>query len=371
MLLAGIAVRNAPWGLVDDLPEGWSVTLRLTALAVILLRAGLGLDLRALVDLRVNLLRLAAFPNLSEALTVATAAYLLLDLPVTWAVLLGFVISAVSPAVVVPSVLDLQERGYGTAKGIPSMILAAASFDDVISITGFGVALSLIFSRQGEASVAEAILRAPIELGLGLGFGVFAGFACLTIARAPLWLRFGLLSALGLLAVFGGWALGLAGGASLATMTMGAVAGRVWSDASLPVARAMGRVWAVAQPMLFGLIGAAVALSAIESDYIGLGLVIIALGLTVRLAVTYFSADTNRFTTNERLFLAVAWVPKATVQAAVGALALDLAREYNSGPQFESYGVQVVTIAVLAIIITAPVGAVAIASTGPRWLDRR
>lgn len=370
MLLAGLAIRNLPWGLLDGLPESWSVGLRLTALAVILLRAGLGLDLPALNELRANALRLAAFPNLTEATTVAAAAYVLLDLPVRWAVLLGFIVSAVSPAVVVPSMLDLQRKGYGTAKGIPTMILAAASFDDVISITGFGVALSLIFSGQGEAGVAETLLRAPIELALGLGFGILAGLICLTVSKAPVWIRFGVLLALGLLAIFGGWAVELTGGGSLAAMTMGAVAGRVWLDGAIPVAKLMARVWGVAQPMLFGLIGAAVVLAAVEPTYIVRGVVILVLGLVVRMAVTYLSAEPRRFTTHERLFIAAAWIPKATVQAAVGALALDLAREYESGPQAEAYGVQVVTIAVLAIIITAPLGAIAISWTGPRWLQR-
>lgn len=370
MLLGGIAVQNLPGNLLEGLPGSWSVALRLAALAVILLRAGLGLDIPALIDLRANLLRLAVLPNITEAVTVAMAAVILLDLPLVWGLLLGFVISAVSPAVVVPSMLGLQEKGYGVAKGIPTMVLAASSFDDVISITGFGVTLSLIFAGRGEGGVAETLLRAPVELVAGLGFGVLAGLLCLAVGRAPAWLRFVVLSALGLVAIFGGWALGFTGGGSLATMTMGAVAGRGWRDASIPIAMAMGRVWSVAQPILFGLIGAAVILAAVESAYISRGLVILALGLTVRLLVTYLSTERGRFTTGERLFVAAAWIPKATVQAAVGALALDLARQYETGPQSETYGTQVVTIAVLAIIVTAPLGAIAIAWAGPRWLSR-
>ncbi len=370
MLLAGIAVRNLPGELLDDLPESWSVALRLTALAIILLRAGLGLDLPALIDLRVNLVRLAVLPNMAEAAIVAASAIFLLEFPVVWALLLGFVISAVSPAVVVPSMLELQEGGYGVKKGIPSMILAAASFDDVVSITGFGVTLSLIFAGRGEAGVAETLLRAPIELVLGLGFGVASGFLCIAVAKAPASFRFAMLSILGLVAIFGGWAIGFTGGGSLATMTMGAVASQGWHDASIPVARLMGRVWAVAQPVLFGLIGAAVALAAVEPAYITRGVVILALGLTGRLLVTYLSTEPARFTTPERRFIAAAWIPKATVQAAVGALALDLARQYESGAQAEVRGTQVVTIAVLAIVITAPLGAIAIARTGPRWLQR-
>lgn len=371
MLLAGLMLRNAPGNILQDLPDSWSVTLRLVALTVILLRAGLGLDLHALYSLRGNVLRLAFIPNLSEAATVAFAARVLLDLPVLWGLLLGFVVAAVSPAVVVPSLLDLQSRGYGVDKGIPTMVLAAASFDDVLSITGFGAMVSLIFTGQGDASLAESLLRAPVELLLGLGAGLLGGTLCAAIVGAPAWLRFGTLLSLGLLAIFGGWAVGFTGGGGLATMTMGAVAARGWLGVSMPVARALGWAWSAAQPILFGLIGAAVTLATVESVYISRGLMILAIGLTVRLFVTYASVAPSRFTTQERLFIALAWIPKATVQAAIGAVALDLAKQYEVGLQAETYGTQVVTIAVLAIIVTAPVGAIAIASTGPRWLQRR
>lgn len=370
MLLAGVALRNTPGDPLQDLPEGWSLTLRLVALTAILLRAGLGLDLDALGRLKGNFLRLAFLPNLSEAVTVAAAAQVLLDLPLAWGLLLGFVVAAVSPAVVVPSLLDLQTKGYGAGKGIPTMVLAAASFDDVLSITGFGAMLGVVFAGHGDASLAESLLRAPLELMLGLGAGGLAGAFCTAIVRAPAPVRFGVLMALGLSATFGGWAVDLAGAGSLATMTMGAVAARGWRSASTPVAAALGRIWSVAQPVLFGLIGATVVLSSVEPRYVRGGLAVLAFGLAVRLLVTYLSIARDRFTHRERLFIALAWIPKATVQAAIGALALDLAKRYEAGIQAEIYGVQVVTIAVLAIILTAPVGAIAIALTGPRWLER-
>ena len=371
MLLAGIAVRNVPGNLLEALPDSWSLVLRLIALTVILLRAGLGMDLDALVGLRASLVRLAFLPNLSEAITVAVVARLVLDLPLLWGLLLGFVVAAVSPAVVVPSLLDLQLRGYGVAKGIPTMILAAATFDDVVSITGFGATLSLVFADSGEATVIESLVRAPLELAVGLVAGILGGLLCSLVPRDTTWFRFGALTGLGLVAVLGGWALGFAGGGSLAAMTMGAVSARRWRGSTAAVAKRLSWAWAVAQPILFGLIGAAVVLAAVEPSYINGGLVILVIGLTVRLVVTYLSASANHFNTRERLFVALAWIPKATVQAAIGALALDLARQNEAGPQAEIYGTQIVTIAVLAILVTAPIGALAIAWSGPRWLDRQ
>ncbi|ETX07606.1 cation:proton antiporter domain-containing protein [Candidatus Entotheonella palauensis] len=370
MLAAGLVLRNLPGELLQVLPDRWSVALRLLALTVLLLRAGLGLDLEALRRLQGALLRLALLPNLAEAITIAAVAYFVLGLPPIWSLLLGFVIAAVSLAVVVPGLLDLQLRQYGTAKGIPTMVLAAASFDNVLSITGFGICLSLLFGGQSDISLTASLLRAPLEILLGLGGGIVVGLVCVGLRQTPVWLRFTLLLTLGLAVVFTGWILGMTGGGSLAAMTLGAVAARGWQQAPDPVAVAMGRLWTFAQPLLFGLIGAAVVLSRIEFAYIRIGLMILALGLLARLTIAYVAVYGAGFNLHERLFIALAWSPKATVQAAVGALALDLARHHQAGAQAEIYGLQVLTLAVLAIICTSPIGALAISRSGPRWLQQ-
>jgi len=370
MLLGGLLIRNSATTLVTELPETWSVQLRLFALAVILLRAGLGLDLDALSRLRGPFLRLSFLPNLAEASAVAAAATALFGLPVAWGLLLGFVVAAVSPAVVVPGLLDLQARGYGVRKGIPTMVLAAASFDDVVAITGFGSAIALIFASDGGSGLVTNLLRAPIEMGVGLLVGIALGLLAAALGRTVGGFRFPTLLVFALSAVLGGWLLGATGGGSLATVTMGAVAQRTWAGDTASVAVRLGQVWSVAQPVLFGLIGAAVLLSAIEPSHVTTGLAILGIGLVVRVMVTYLSVATREFSASERRFVAVAWIPKATVQAAIGGLALDLARERGAGANVELYGSQVLTVAVLAILATAPIGAIAIAQTGPRWLDR-
>ncbi len=304
MLAAGFVLRNLPWELLRALPDHWSVALRLLALTVLLLWAGLGLELEALQRLQGAFLRLTFLPNLAEAITIAAMAYVLLGLPPLWSLLLGFVIAAVSLAIVVPGLLDLQLKKYGTAKGIPTMLLAAASFDNVVSITGFGICLSLLFSRHDDISLAASLLRAPVELVLGLVSGMVAGLVCARLNPAPAWLRFSLLLAFGLVVVFAGWVLGMTGGGSLAAMTMGAVAARGWQHTPNPVSVAMGKLWMFAQPLLFGLIGAAVVLAHIEPTYIKSGLIILAIGLLVRLAVTYAAVYGAGFNLHERLFIA-------------------------------------------------------------------
>ncbi|EOD26478.1 hypothetical protein EMIHUDRAFT_100529 [Emiliania huxleyi CCMP1516] len=178
MLLAGLMLRNGHVAVFDE-PyltgqdpllghtfEWWSLTLRSWALSIIMLRAGLGLDLDKLKTMGAVTARLACGPCLAEAATVALLAGPLLGLPPAWGGLLGFVIAAVSPAVVVPGMLDMQTRRLGTKKGVPSMVIAAASFDDVLAIAGFGICLALalpddaVQHGDGAQSVAITLLKA-------------------------------------------------------------------------------------------------------------------------------------------------------------------------------------------------------------------
>ncbi|GCB80723.1 hypothetical protein scyTo_0016362 [Scyliorhinus torazame] len=147
MLLAGFVLRNIP--VVSDaiyIDYKWSSSLRSIALAIILTRAGLGLDATALRKLKAVCLRLAFAPCLSEACVCAVLGHYLLHLPWSWSFILGFVMGAVSPAVVVPCMLLLQKERYGVDKGIPTLLMAAGSFDDILAITGFNTCLGIAFS---------------------------------------------------------------------------------------------------------------------------------------------------------------------------------------------------------------------------------
>ena len=182
MLCFGFAARNihADTFTVDT---SWSTVLRNFALVVILSRAGLGLNLAALRRLSAAVIRLAFLPNLVEAAVDAAIAVALFGMPWTWGLMLGFIISAVSPAVVVPSLLRLQDEGFGTRKGIPTLVLAAASFDDVLSISGFGICLGLSFSQQQSSSLAWDILRAPTEVIVGIVGGIVIGLLCASVGH--------------------------------------------------------------------------------------------------------------------------------------------------------------------------------------------
>ncbi|XP_029331176.1 sodium/hydrogen exchanger 9B1 isoform X2 [Mus caroli] len=173
MLLAGFIIRNVPiiYEFVH-IPTSWSSALRNTALTIILVRAGLGLDPQALKHLKGVCLRLSFGPCFLEACSAALFSHFIMNFPWQWGFLLGFVLGAVSPAVVVPNMLMLQENGYGVEKGIPTLLVAASSMDDIVAITGFNTFLSIVFSS---GSVISNILSSLRDVLIGVLVGIVMG----------------------------------------------------------------------------------------------------------------------------------------------------------------------------------------------------
>lgn len=146
---------------------------RKAALVIILIRAGLDLDPQALRRLKLTVLKLGLGPWIVEAGVITITTHFFLDLPWKWGFLLGSIIAAVSPAVVVPCLFRLRGKGYGVAKGIPTLIIAVAGIDDATSVAIFGIIESIMFS-QG-TSLTIQILQGPLSIAGGIGFGIFWG----------------------------------------------------------------------------------------------------------------------------------------------------------------------------------------------------
>ncbi|XP_076458394.1 sodium/hydrogen exchanger 9B2-like [Babylonia areolata] len=376
MLIVGGILGNVPGvDIAKDIHQDWGSGCRQIALAIILIRAGLGLDPKALRRLSFVVLRLSFCPCLMETLTDGIAAYLILGFPWQWGFMLGFIIAAVSPAVVVPSLLSLSDRGYGIDKGIPTLILAAASIDDVLAITGFGVLLGITFSS---GDLVWNLFKGPLEAVVGVVVGTVMGMILWYVPQKKskhlLLFRSALLMGFSLLAVFGSKRAGWSGAGPLAVLTLAFVAALRWRQEmppgqKNPVEEVVGVLWMLFQPLLFGLIAAAVRIDKLSGDTVGEGVAVLAIGLTVRCAVAFLSVFGTNLNMKERLFVPLAWLPKATVQAAIGAIAYDMAREMGDEDMIE-YGEKVLVLAVLVIVITAPIGAVAIYLGGPHLLKQ-
>ncbi|XP_045039598.2 sodium/hydrogen exchanger 9B2 isoform X2 [Desmodus rotundus] len=321
MLLAGFLIRNIP--VVSEnvqIQHRWSSALRSLALSVILVRAGLGLDSKALKKLKGVCVRLSMGPCLVEACTSALLAHFLMGLPWQWAFMLGFVLGAVSPAVVVPSMLLLQERGYGVEKGVPTLLMAAGSFDDILAITGFNTCLGMAFST---GSTVFNVFRGVLEVVIGVATGCLLGFF---IQYFP-------------------------------------------SSDQAEVEKIISVAWDIFQPLLFGLIGAEVSIASLRPETVGLCIATLGIAVLLRILTTFLMVCFAGFNIKEKIFISFAWLPKATVQAAIGSVALDTARSHGD-EQLEEYGMDVLTVAFLAILITAPIGSLLIGLLGFRLLQK-
>ena len=367
MIIVGAVMRNV--GAIDSLENSWSSAIRKIALAIILTRAGLVMSVEAVKKLGRPTVMLATFPVLSEAIVVSVMTRFLLTGPQmswSWCFMMGFIVAAVSPAVIVPVLTDLQQRGVGLSKGVPSMILCAAGFDAVVAVTGFGIAFGISFASNLAMSVAQG----PIDIAVGLSAPLAIGFFYAKVLLLDVFnLGFNfffqviILLLMGTSFVIGFGEIGYTGGGALAAMLMGAVI-QYFGAEKKELLEEMGAVYAVvweraAKPLLFVLIGAAIDMGTLDAEVVGIGIGIIAIGLSVRLPMVVACMSRTNLTAKERAFVAIAWLPKATVQAALGSLALDEVKEMSPEPENEKkWGERILAVSVLAILCTAPLGAV-------------
>ncbi len=361
MLLVGVALGTSGLGLIDPRLLALSGDLRQMALIVILLRVGFGLDLATLRRVGPRVLLLAWIPASCEGLMITAVAQPLLQLSWLEAALLGSVLAAVSPAVVVPLMLRLIEENRGTAKAIPSMVMAAASLDDIAVIVVNGVLLGLLVNDRG--ALSARLLGLPLGLALGalagglLGWGLIRWFerfrpnanrqTLLVLALALLLLR--LQEGINHLVPFTGL---------VAAIALGVVFLELRQDLAHPISAKLSSIWVFAELVLFVLVGAQLNVGVAWSHGLA-GLAVLALGLLARSLGTLACLARSTLTAGERLFVMVAYTPKATVQAAIGAVPLLTmqAAGLPSGP-----GEVILAVAVLSIVVTAPAGA---------WLSAR
>jgi len=377
MLVVGIMLRNIDGiAVAKDIDHDLASLIRNVALVIILTRGGLSLNADALRKLKFGIARLAFLPCLSEGIIDGIVGHFLLDLPWEWSFMLGFVISAISPSILVPGLLNLQEHGFGTNKGIPSLLIASATLDDVISISLFGILLGFIFST---ASIVFTIFRGPLEIIMGLVYGIVFGLICWQVPhRHDMGKgtrnrnRLAIITGLSLFGYFGAkrtevYGTGFLAAGPLSVVIVSFVASIGWKRGGKTlVGRSLVIVWKFLQPLLFGLIGTEVDFSAITGDLLAKGVGVILIGAVVRVVAVSIAVQGNKLNLKEVIFVMIAWLPKATVQAAIGSAALDQAMSDEE----QDFGRIVLTVAVLDIMIFGPLGALSIGLFGPHLLTQ-
>lgn len=362
MLLVGIAFGPYALGLLDDSLLAISADLRKIALIIILTRAGLSLDIGDLRKVGRSAVLLCFVPATFEIVGTVILAPRLLGVSVLEAAIIGSVIAAVSPAVVVPRMLRLMDEGYGAKQGIPQMILAGASVDDVYVIVLFSSFTSL--ASGGTLSPLDFV-RIPTSLVLGIAAGVLCGLA-LAWWFSHVHMRDSIkvvvfLALSFVLVTIEDHCTGIIGFSGLlAVMSMGIMLGQRIPVVSKRLSAKYDRLWVGAELLLFVLVGAMVNVAYVA--YAGVAAILLILGAMVfRMAGVFASVLGTKLNGKERAFCMLAYTPKATVQAAIGGVPLAMGL---------ACGETVLTVAVLAILITAPFGAIAIDCTYKKWLQR-
>ena len=352
MVAVGIILSPHALDLIDESILGISSELRQIALVIILTRAGLSLDISDLKKVGRPAALMSFVPACVEILGTVILAPLLLGVTILEAAIMGRVIAAVSPAVVVPRMIRLIEEGYGTNKKIPQMILAGASVDDVFVIVVFTVFTAL--ASTGEVSVTS-FTRIPISIVLGIILGGCIGMLLVIFFKKChmrdsikiliiLSVSFLILEVENILQGY----VPVSG--LLAIMSMGIIIKQKYDVLALRLSAKYNKLWLGAEVFLFVLVGATVNLRYVASAGIS-AILLILLALLFRMvgvAVSLLKTDLSK---RERLFCMVAYTPKATVQAAIGAIPLSMGLECGN---------MVLTVAVLSILITAPFGAICV-----------
>jgi Kef-type K+ transport system membrane component KefB len=353
MLAAGVLVGalDIASGLSGPRLEAYSSPIRTGVLALVLLRAGLGIPQAELRRTGTLGVRLAVLPLLGDAALVTAGAMLLLSLPLGSALVLGLLVAAISPAIVIPGLLDLLGKRDLENRRVVSALLVGAPLDNILALVLMGVALDAALSGTGLSADFVGVLL--WKVGAGLAAGVAAG-ASLGVALRK---AGGDGSSMGVVAAVAACAgvLVVAGEALafsfvLALIALGVTVARTAPAVTEGISGRLKQIWSVAQYALFGLIGAAVDLGPVASAGVAV-IIVVLMGQVGRAAGSLLATTGARLTPRERLGCILAYVPKATIQAAFAALPLD--RGLASGDV-------ILTAGVLAVVVTAPLGVVSL-----------
>ena len=358
MLITGIVLGPYVLDLLDPSILSISAELRQMALIIILLKAGLSLNLSDLKKVGRPAIMMSFVPASFEILAFFIFAPYLLGVTRIEAAVMGAVLGAVSPAVVVPRMVQLIESKYGTEKSIPQMIMAGASCDDIYVIVLFSTFVSM--AQGGKAQIMDFI-NIPVSIILGILLGAIAGFLLSSFFETAYAHKHCVRNSVKIIIILGvsfllmaieTWAEGYVSiSGVLAVMSMACVL-KLKSVAfvSKRLSEKLGKLWIAAEVILFVLVGAAVDIRyTMKAGLAAVGMIFIALAFRA-IGVSICLIKTN-LTAKERLFCVIAYMPKATVQAAIGSVPLAMGLPC---------GQIVLSVAVLAIIITAPLGAIGI-----------
>ena len=348
-LITGIILGPYVFNLINNDILSISSSLRQFALIVILTRAGLSLNINDLKKVGRPAIMLCFVPACLEIIGYLLLGHFILKLSIFESCLLGSVMAAVSPAVVVPRMIKLQEEGYGTNKNIPQMIITGASCDDVFVIVLFSSFLSMVSNGNFDYSI---FYQVPVSIILGIGIGLLFGLILsLLFKKININNSIKVLILLSFTFIFVGLETLIKNyvpySGLLSVISLGIMLKIKDNESSIELNKSYNKIWIFAEIILFCLVGAEVDIKFAFSQGLIVVLVLF-LALIFRIIGVFICLIKTKLNFKERLFCAISYLPKATVQASIGGIALSMGLDC---------GKIILTFAVLAILITAPLGA--------------
>jgi len=407
----GIDYSNPSWCInksLNGLPDDWASDIITFGLCIIFMRGGLELDLELVKKAGMAAVRLTVMPGVCEAIMVAVFAMIIFKMGFILGLSLGFILAAVSPAVVVGAMFDLKKKGYGVKQNIPTLVVAAASMDDVVAISGFAIAVAFAIPNKTSTTITVVInaIHGPLTVICGAILGLITGnIAAMTKVWDKHWKRVAVVALQGFFLAFAaktlervwyvdgthpiGGSTGILGALSMAGTTAymwergkGFYSSGKEKHFAHDVEATLASLWSiVAQPLLFGVVGSYLDFRRMSMDGgegIGKSIAIILVGVSFRTVMAFLALFKAGLSKKEQLFVALAWLPKATVQAAFCSYPYDkiyakASSEWDSPEQeaeFKQWGLDIMVTGGLAILMTAPIGLIIIQKLGPKWLEQ-
>jgi len=405
---SGVDYTNPAWCVgksLNGLPDDWASDIITFGLTIIFMRGGLELDLELVKKAGAAALRLTVMPGVCEAIMVAVFSMLIFQMTFILGLSLGFILAAVSPAVVVGAMFELKKKGYGVKQNIPVLVVAAASMDDVVAISGFAICIAFAVPNKA-ATTATVIIDAihgPLTILCGSTLGLVGGnIAAMTRVWDTHWKRVAIVAIQGFFLSFGAkrlekeWIVAETHPIGSSTGILGALAmagttSFLWErgrglHSSGPekhfahdVEATLASIWAiVAQPLLFGVVGSYLDFRRMPTDTIFQAILIVFIGVTFRTTMAFIAMYKAGLSKKEQLFVALSWLPKATVQAAFCSYPYDkiyakASSDWDSPEQeadYKKWGMDIMVTGGLAILMTAPLGLIIIQKLGPKWLEQ-
>lgn len=377
MLVAGIILNNASHlteDIVNNLSPKLIAYLRCFAVGITLFRAGIVFNFRNFITHFRSVLLLGILPSFVESIAIGIPSHFLLKLPWVWSFSLGWICAPISPAIINLSFTNLKNRRYELRNNLFLTLLASACLDDVISIGMFSTIISIDFPIG--KSIYWTIFHGPIEIIFGI-FGLIFGLLFSTLRILPKQynpLRIVALIIICFSSIYGFGSIGYSGTGAFIVVALGVLIARTWTIDQLEyISDCLNSLWIFIQPLLFVLLGCLFEAKYLNGEYIGYALIVIFIGIIIRIMTAMLiSCCCSGYSFGEVLFTGLAFIPKATVQAAIAGIPIYKVLKLESLDQDKLVWAHIVlNTAVLMVLISAPLGAILIPCFGPFLLSKK